>query len=128
MSEKNGMKVHKNLAKAMQEFNFYVPLNRNDGITITAEALDEIKDDIVTRFGACTLHLSLLGIWINRVGEPYRDRIMIVQVAAEHHPDLESRINAIASLILERLNQECVFVTIRDIGVLSLYNGLNSQH
>lgn len=111
-----------------KEFNIYLILNRNNGVEIKPEELKEIVDNTAIRFGGCTLHPSLHGSWINKRGVCHQDRVMILQVAAENYPDLGYHVRALAQLILERLNQECVFITSRDIGVLSLFNGQNSQH
>lgn len=108
------------MLRAMKEVDVFVPLNDNSGRPFSSEDLRSIEDGVTARFRGCTLHPSLLGLWVNPQGVRYRDAVIIIQVVAEDCPDLVPQLIAIATFIRQQFNQEEVFVTIRDVGVVSV--------
>jgi hypothetical protein len=108
------------MLRVMKEVGVFIPFHDNSGKPFSPEDMHCIVDNVTTRFRGCTLHPSLLGVWINQEGVRYRDAIMVIQVVVKDHPGLLPQLIAIASFICKRLNQEEVLVIIRDVGVVSV--------
>ncbi len=106
--------------REMKEVNVFIPLNDNGGRPFSPHDLQCVEESMAARFRGCTLHPSLLGVWISPQGVRYRDAIMVVAVVAEDCPDLLPQLIAIGSFIRQQFNQEEVFMTIRAVGVVSV--------
>ena len=75
---------------------------------------------IQAAFGGCTLHPHLLGTWASEAGIPYRDPILLVEIEVEDSPTLLPSLMTIVRFICDHFEQEAVFLTIADVGVLSV--------
>jgi|GEM_PF-4248370 len=104
--------------RSMKQIDFYVPLNLNGGEQVPQQDLQHIEDSVVADFGGCTLHLPLLGIWMSPEGLRHQDQILIIEIVTQDCPSLLERILAIRDIILKRVVQQEVFVTIRPVKVI----------
>ncbi len=101
--------------RAMKQIDFYVPVNLKGSVLARADDLQYVKHLVASRFGGCTLHPWLEGIWVNAEGKPVYDSIMIVAVVTPNRDGLYTEATNLADLICVRFNQECLFVTLRDV-------------
>lgn len=108
------------MLRSMKEVDMFVPLNDNGGRPFSPEELRSVEDNVTARFRGCTLHLSLLGVWISPQGVRHHDAVMIIEVVVEDCPDLLPQLIAIGGSIRQQLNQKEVFMTIREVGVVSV--------
>ncbi len=101
--------------RPMKEINFFVPVNLKNGVLARAHDLQYIKHLVASRFGGCTLHPWLEGIWIDATAKPVHDSIMIVVLITPDDPGLRTQVIRLADLIRIRFAQKCLFFTIRDV-------------
>jgi hypothetical protein len=106
------------IPKPMKRIVLYVPTTLNNGGAAAEEDLHTIEDLVMDAFGGCTLHPHLLGGWVNDEEERCRDSMLKVEIEADDRPDLLITITAMGGFIRKRLEQDLVFITVEDVGVL----------
>jgi hypothetical protein len=106
--------------KSMKQVDIFVPLNDNSGNLASVDKLQYIEEMVISCFGACTLHLSLVGLWVNPRGVRYQDQIMIIEVITPDQPALIQNAVHIGDMICEQFLQEEVFIVFRDVCVPSM--------
>lgn len=108
------------VTESMTRFTVHVPSLLNDGSIVPAEVLDELQEHAINTFGGYTLHPDLRGGWLGKNRRPFHEPIFKIEIEVADRSQAILRIIALASFIRERLAQDAVFVTIEDVGVLSI--------
>jgi hypothetical protein len=106
--------------ESMTRFTVHVPSILNDGSTVPTEVLNALQEHAVNTFGGYTLHPDLRGGWLDENRHPFHEPIFKIEIEVADRSQAILRIIAFANFIRQRLDQDAVFVTIEDVGVLSI--------
>lgn len=106
--------------ESMTRFTVHVPSILNDGSNVPAEDLHAIQEYVINVFGGYTLHPKLRGGWLDAKCHPFHEPIFKIEIEVANGPQVVMSVIALASFIRQRLGQKIIFVTLEDVGVLSI--------
>jgi len=99
---------------------FLLPLKYNDGTAVEPEKLYEVREKIVSLFGAVTIHpLSTEGIWIDPLTQQkYYDSCRRFEVAIDQSPDTEKLLKTLKEDLKNIFKQEEIFMYYSEITLI----------
>ncbi len=96
---------------------FLVPLKYNDGTDVEPEKLYEVREKIISLFGAVTIHpLSTEGIWTDPVTkQKYYDFCRRFEVSMEKTPNIENTLKDLKNYLKKTFKQEEIYMFYSEI-------------
>ena len=108
------------MPKFMKRIEVYVPTTLNNGKPVSVKELRAIQQRVMNVFGGYTFHPNLHGGWLDEDRHPFRDAIRKIEIEVVDSPQSVMEVVALASFIRQHLGQKAIFVTLQDVGVLSI--------
>ena len=108
------------MPKFMKRIEVYVPTTLNNGKPVPVKELRAIQQRVMNVFGGYTFHPNLHGGWLDEERRPFRDVIRKIEIEIVDDPQTAMAVVALASFIRQRLGQKAIFVTIQDVGVVTI--------
>jgi len=108
------------MPKFMKRIEVYVPTTLNNGKAVPIKELRAIQKRVMNVFGGYTFYPNLHGGWFDEQHHPFHDAIRKIEIEVVDGPQSVTAVVALASFIRHRLGQKAIFVTIEDVGVLSI--------
>ena len=120
LPEKASSNGKRPMPESRTRFTVHVPSVLNDGSSVPAEVLDELQEHAVNTFGGYTLHPDLRGGWLDKNRHPFHEPIFKIEIEVADRSQAILPLIALASFIRQRLGQKAIFVTIEDVGVVTI--------
>lgn len=103
----------------MKEYDLFIPVNYNSGLSVELEKLERIKDDLIDKFrGLSVFSGPCEGYWREREGKTYRDRNLVFRVVAEDNGNIRNFMKELKFELEVLLQQQCIFIIVRDVEIL----------
>lgn len=102
----------------MKEYDLFIPISYNSGLPIELRKLLSIKGELIDKFRGLSMFNSCDRYWRDFDGRLNHDINYVYRVVADDTAEVRSFMLDLKSRLQELLEQESIFITVRDVEIL----------